>query len=138
MIRFFIYFYYFFKDYNRNENVFNQKVNSFIAVIGIILINILTIWNYSSTFLDVLNLSDLVTFNYGYLTNKLISALIVSPILFLVLIYYKFNKFKIDEVLRSFEQESNVERRKNRLKVWVYFISSLILLFSSFFIQLIK
>jgi uncharacterized membrane protein len=135
MINFLIYFYYFFWDYNKGTNSFNQTFNAYIAVTAILLINIITLWNFSSTFFGVPHLSHFVSFNSGYVFNKIFALLLVSPLLLMVFIYYKMNSNKVDEILNTFENESSTERSKNRLKVWVYFFSSVLLLFSSFFIR---
>ena len=135
MINLLIYYYYFFWDYHRDTDSFRQKFSAYTATTGILLINILTIWNFSSSFFDVPHLGSFMAFNKGYLTNKLMAFLVVLPLFLIVFIYYRFNSKKVDALIYQFDNEDEVSRTRNRMKFWIYFLGSVILLFCSFVIR---
>jgi hypothetical protein len=132
MIRFLIYFYYFFWDYHKDTDVSRQNFSAYIAVTGILIINLLSIWGFASSFFGVPYLSHFVKFNGSYLVNKITAFFVALPIFLTVYIYYKMNSEKVDILLDYFEKESKQERKRNRMKVWYYFIISVGLLFGSF------
>ncbi len=135
MIKFLIYFYYFFWDYHKDTDAARQNFSAYIAVTGILLINLLSIWGFASSFIGIPYLSHFVNFNSGFLINKLSAFLFVLPIFLIVYIYYKINSNEVDNLLNLFDKESKQERRKNRTKIWIYFIISVGLLFCSLFIR---
>lgn len=86
-------------------------------------------------FLDGLFLNGLLNENYfindKYTRRFIIAPLVALPIFMIVYFYYRRNKKKVNEKLKTFSQETLAEEKQGKTKVMIYLIATVILLISS-------
>jgi len=133
MINFLIYFYYRLTLYYRNQKDESQRRgNAYITFCFAMIVHLKTIEYFLDSF--VLNGSLVEHYmSFDIYTRRFIYApLATLPMFLIVYFYYKKHKYTINEKLRLFAQESNLENQKGKRKVIMYIIFSLFFLGLSF------
>lgn len=118
--------------YGNQKDESQRRVNSFITFCFAMIIHLKTVEYFLDSF--VFNGSLVGHFmSFDKFTQRFIYApLVTIPIFLLVYFYYKKNKKKIDEKLKFFQLESELEKNKGRMKIITYLVTSFILLVLSF------
>ena len=127
------YYYYLFYRIANYYNYANPKdswIHAFLIIGTILLIHILTIVLFLSTFLDYNLVRFLDCFN-PFVRRFMLLPILIFPIYLLIYLYGRLHSTTIKNKIANFKLESVENKRKGTRSILIYLIISLLFFFAS-------